>query len=327
MRPEETAALAASASARRGGDPRRRAPVAGCERARPSRRGGGAAAPERTLCEGLRAGTVRPQWAMRRPSASTTRRRRRRAGERRDWLAATRRRLRVVEDAVPGKRLRGLRVRHPGGAASTLSEYASRAETTAARAAALAAVRALARAWPEPRALETLLLADADAVGAEASPRCCAARARRGARREKRATLRRVERPRRNRNRTGTGTVRSDLVSFSASFALEVASLRVRAAARDGAGDDDGASETEDASAPATTTTKTRKTRNRETEASRWSRARRALCATVTAAAVYSAYEVRREVRRDEDGVDSRAGCRVGRDAARRLRSAGGRVA
>ena len=327
MRPEETAALAASASGPGAAETRVAARLSLAASARG--RAGAAEAQrrlERTLCEGLRAGTVRPQWAIAATigfdnsgAAAVA------LASAGDWLAATRRRLRAVEDAFPANASEASESAIQEALASTLSEYASRAETTAARAAALAAV---ARAWRarglSREALETLLLADADAVGAEALAALLRGEGAAGARGAETGDASDASSAREGTGtETGTGTVRSDLVSFSASFALEVASLRVRVAARDGAGDDDGASETEDASAAGDDDNENAKTRNRETEASRWSRARRALCADeATAAAVYfSAYEVRREVRRDEDGVAFTCG-HVASDASLRASAA-----
>ena len=324
MRPEETAALAASASGPGAAETRVAARLSLVASARG--RAGAAEAQrrlERALREGLRAGTVRPQWAI----AATTGFDNSGAAavalaSAGDWLAATRRRLRAVEDAFPANASEASESAIQEALASTLSEYASRAETTAARAAALAAV---ARAWRarglSREALETLLLADADAVGAEALAALLRGEGAAGARGAETGDASDASSAREGTG-TGTGTVRSDLVSFSASFALEVASLRVRAAARDGAGDDDGASETEDASAAGDDENENAKTR-RETEASRWLRARRALCADeATAAAVYfSAYEVRREVRRDEDGVAFTCG-HVASDASLRASAA-----
>jgi hypothetical protein len=249
---------------------------------------------ERLLREGLEAGTVRPQWAIAATvgfeNASAAAVALASVG---DWLAATKHRLRAVDDAF-GKDRADSAVQ--AALASTLADYASRAETVAVRASALAAV---ARAWRarglSREALETLLLADADAVGAEAL-----------------AALLRAGKGDASDASGGDDcvaiqqTVRSDAFPFSASFALEVASLRVCAAARGDDGDEGGASETEELLSAAGEDGPGSRNKTRETESSRWSKARAALCAdeAVSAAAYFSAREFAApEMRRDEDGV------------------------
>jgi hypothetical protein len=239
------------------------------------------------LREGLEAGTVRPQWAIAATvgfeNASAAAVALASVG---DWLAATKHRLRAVDDAF-GKDRADSAVQ--AALASTLADYASRAETVAVRASALAAV---ARAWRarglSREALETLLLADADAVGAEAL--AALLRAGKG-----------------DASDASGGTVRSDAFPFSASFALEVASLRVRAAARGDDGDEGSASETEELLSAAGEDGPGSRNKTRETESSRWSKARAALCAdvAVSSAAYFSAREFAAslEMRRDEDGV------------------------
>ena len=204
-----------------------------------------------------------------------------------------------------------------------LSEYPSTARRRRRRAPRPSPPsRAPARAWPRAakRSRRFCWRTRTRWAPVQHARRAAARRGARGRARGAGATLRRVERPRRNRNRNGGR-------SFRSRFLLGVLRARRRAARAwrraSGAGDDDGASETEDASAAGDDDNENAKTRNRETEASRWSRARRALCADeATAAAVYfSAYEVRREVRRDEDGVAFTCG-HVASDASLRASAA-----
>jgi hypothetical protein len=301
MRPEETAELAASASGLGLGSGAAEIRVAALlsSLGKASRARGAAEARqsllERLLREGLEAGTVRPQWAIAATvgfeNASAAAVALASVG---DWLAATKHRLRAVDDAF-GKDRADSAVQ--AALASTLADYASRAETVAVRASALAAV---ARAWRarglSREALETLLLADADAVGAEAL-----------------AALLRAGKGDASDASGGDDcvaiqqTVRSDAFPFSASFALEVASLRVRAAARGDDGDEGGASETEELLSAAGEDGPGSRNKTRETESSRWSKARAALCAdeAVSTAAYFSAQELfaAPEMRRDEDGV------------------------
>ena len=263
---------------------------------------------ERALREGLRARTVRPQWAIAATTgfenASAAAIALASAG---NWLAATRNRLRAVEDAFPtddalSDAPEASEASAEAALVATLAEYASRAETTAARASALAAV---ARAWRARRlsreALESLLLADADAVGVEA----LAEMLRGGA--GKTASLR-CGAGKGDAADASSADEDSDVFQFSASFALRVASLRARAAAGDAGDDED---ENEGGS------------RNRkETEATRWRRARRALCADeAAAAAVYFSARAAREMRGDEDGVAFTCG-HVVSDAALRASAA-----
>ena len=300
MRPEETADLAASASGLGLGSGAAEIRVAALlsSLGKASRDTAGATEArqsllERLLREGLEAGTVRPQWAIAATvgfeNASAAAVALASVG---DWLAATKHRLRAVDEKIAfGKDRADSAVE--AALASTLADYASRAETVTARVSALAAV---ARAWHarglSREALETLLLADADAVGAEAL--AALLRAGKGDAGDASDGDEGIAIP---------ATVRPDAFPFSASFALEVASLRVRAASRGDDGDEGGASETEDASAAGEDGTGSR---NRETESSRWSRARAALCAdeAASAAAYFSAREFApRDMRRDEDGV------------------------
>jgi hypothetical protein len=300
MRPEETAELAASASGLELGSGAAEIRVAALLSSvgKASRARGAAEARqsllERLLREGLEAGTVRPQWAIAATvgfeNASAAAVALASVG---DWLAATKHRLRAVDDAF-GKDRADSAVQ--AALASTLADYASRAETVAVRASALAAV---ARAWRarglSREALETLLLADADAVGAEAL--AALLRAGKGDASDASGGDDCV---------TIQETVRSDAFPFSASFALEVASLRVRAAARGDDGDEGGASETEELLSAAGEDGPGSRNKTRETESSRWSKARAALCAdeAVSAAAYFSAREFAApEMRRDEDGV------------------------
>ena len=325
MRTEEIAELAASASGSGAAEIRVAALLSLA-----ARRGGGAAEArwrlERELRQGLAAGTVRPGWAIAattgfdNPSAAAIA-----LASAGDWVAATRHRLRAVEDAFPAdagpERSEASASSAQAALASTLAEYASRAATAAARASALAAV---ARAWRarglSGEALESLLLADTDAVGAEALAALLRGEgATRGDVGVERRDASDAPRADDGRNGTGTGTARSDPFPFSASFALRVASLRVRVAsraaaradARDDARDDDGASWTEHASAA-----------GKDENGSRWSRVRRALCADeAKATAVYFSAHVAREMHPDEDGVAFTCG-HVVSDAALRASAA-----
>ncbi|MDA9099446.1 hypothetical protein N9L76_11010, partial [bacterium] len=228
-----------------------------------------------TLRDGFRSGIIRPQWAVsaamgwNNGSAAAVA-----LGSVGDWLAATRCRLKAVDEVFPvpcrdaseENAIASHYNRHEAETelALTVSEYATRAGTAPARAAAIGAVAGVWRArLLSPSRLEGILLSDVDAVGAEA------------------LTLllhrdREVRRRGVGESGPGTETFARTLgdpvddsdgekkLGFSASFALAAASLRVKAASRDALGD----TKRDDDKIPTT---------RQDNDGSRWSRARAAL--------------------------------------------------